>query len=228
MAVPFRDAAEGSVVVVQSSNIEGHNEIGVGERYHAPLRRVYSASHLYDPSLAPELALRLDVKSINDTMGPKRLVPSLRVYGRLPRFPGQEKYPSQSDRHSTVAATLSETAQSSSESRVNRVLRSQLPPSEVSGQVEDDSGTLTVFYLRHVFMRLHLSIGFGGVRVTEVYLWCLLWAVSAAGWCRMGCIRFRAVGRGHDAAWDVRMAASIVGVAKVSISGCLMKMAVLF
>lgn len=79
MVGPFRDAAECSRVVVQVSNIEGHYAIGVGERYHAPLQRVYNAARLEDPSLASEPALRLAIKAIKDTMGPNGVVPSLLV-----------------------------------------------------------------------------------------------------------------------------------------------------
>ena len=73
-------------IEVKESGIEHHNALGAGERYHDPLRRVFKkVKHEY-PSLNRELALRISVKAINDTMGPEGLVPSLLVFGCLPRF----------------------------------------------------------------------------------------------------------------------------------------------
>ena len=73
-------------IEVKESGIEHHNALGAGERYHDPLRRVFKkVKHEY-PGLNRELALRISVKSINDTMGPEGLVPSLLVFGCLPRF----------------------------------------------------------------------------------------------------------------------------------------------
>lgn len=128
MAAHFRDAAEACGVVVQASGIEVHNALGVGERYHAPLRCVFNAILLYDRYIDPSLPLRLAVKAINDTMGTNGLVPSLLVYDRLPRFPGDDAQPTQSERKSSVVSTLSEAAQASSEARVNRALRRKVPP----------------------------------------------------------------------------------------------------
>lgn len=57
-------------IELQLSGVASHNSIGVGERYHGPLRRVFrKVRHAY-PSLDPELALRYAVKGINDKTGP--------------------------------------------------------------------------------------------------------------------------------------------------------------
>ena len=71
----------------QKSGVESHNSIGNGERYHSPLRRIFNKINHDQPSLDFEYALRLSVKSMNDTMGPNGLVPSFLVFGTLPRFP---------------------------------------------------------------------------------------------------------------------------------------------
>lgn len=65
-ADPFRDATEGCGIVVQTSAIEGHNAMGICERYHAPLRRVYNAVKFGNLSASLDFALRLAVKSINE------------------------------------------------------------------------------------------------------------------------------------------------------------------
>jgi hypothetical protein len=76
-----------SKIKLVQSGVEAHNSLGIGERYHDPLRRVYHKVRKEFPSMSLELALRLAVKAMNDTMGPNGLVPSLLVFGMVPRFP---------------------------------------------------------------------------------------------------------------------------------------------
>ena len=64
---------------VDISGVESHNSIGVGERYHDPLRQVFDKIMADHTNLDPEIAFRLAVKAINDTMGPEGVVPSLLV-----------------------------------------------------------------------------------------------------------------------------------------------------
>lgn len=108
MAQYFTQAAEACRMELHASDIKGHNDIGPGERYHAPVRLVYNVIRLDDPSLHPPLALRLAVKEINGTMVPNVLALCLLVYGRLPRFCGHEEQPTQVVRRSTVSASLAE------------------------------------------------------------------------------------------------------------------------
>lgn len=79
--------SEDAGIQVQLSGIESHNAIGAGERYHAPLRRIYKKSREDAPSIDQDIALKLACKALNDTMKPEGLVPSLLVFGLLPRFP---------------------------------------------------------------------------------------------------------------------------------------------
>lgn len=81
MTKNFVEAADCSVVVVQESYIEAHNALGVGEWYHEPLRRVYAAVLNTDGTIRGLLVLRIAIEALNDTMGPKGLVPSLLVFG---------------------------------------------------------------------------------------------------------------------------------------------------
>lgn len=52
--------------VIQLSGIAIHNSIGIGELYHAPLRRIYEKLRHASPKLSQETALMLAVKSMND------------------------------------------------------------------------------------------------------------------------------------------------------------------
>lgn len=63
------------------SGIEEHNEIGSGETFQHPLRRIYSKLKMNHPSVSKECRLRLANKSMNDSAGPSGLLPSLLLYG---------------------------------------------------------------------------------------------------------------------------------------------------
>ncbi|EGY23394.1 uncharacterized protein VDAG_04832 [Verticillium dahliae VdLs.17] len=82
----FKQSARSMAISVKEMPIEAHNSVGKVERYHAPLRRAYDIIRSEDPSTSPELALKMAVKSINDTAGPNGLVPTLLVFGSYPRM----------------------------------------------------------------------------------------------------------------------------------------------
>jgi hypothetical protein len=68
------------------SGVEAHNSLGIGERYHGPLRRVYQKIEHEFPHVGPALLLQIAVKAITDTTGTNGLAPSLLVFGVVPRF----------------------------------------------------------------------------------------------------------------------------------------------
>lgn len=72
---------------ISISGVEAHNSLGLGERLHAPLRRIFFKVQADHPSLKKELLLKIAVKAMNDTIGEDGLVPSLLVFGIVPRFP---------------------------------------------------------------------------------------------------------------------------------------------
>lgn len=67
--------------------MESHNSLGVGEIYHSYLRRVYNKVRSENPTISEPHALQFAVKATNDTAGPSGLVPTLLVFGTLPRIP---------------------------------------------------------------------------------------------------------------------------------------------
>lgn len=97
---------------LQLSAVEAHNAIGVGERYHAPPRRIYLAVRNSYPKLRERLGLCLSIKSMNDTMGPEGLVPSLLLFVVIPSLPVINKQlpePSEKrDRMAVVSITRAE------------------------------------------------------------------------------------------------------------------------
>ena len=104
--------------------------MGAGERYHDPLRRVFKkVKHEY-PSLNRELALRISVKAINDTMGPEGLVPSLLVFGCLPRFSATDSNISdQKKRMQALKEARKEMSSIKAELRIRKALMSRAPRS---------------------------------------------------------------------------------------------------
>ena len=116
-------------IELQLSGIASHNSIGVGERYHAPLRRVYSIVRAATPGMSDELSLRCAIKGMNDTLGPEGLVPTYLVYGTFPSFPVRKATnPTHEQRMKALAAARAEMATITSELRVLTALKSKLPP----------------------------------------------------------------------------------------------------
>ena len=66
------------------SEIEAHNSIGVGERYHSPLRRIYIKIEYDFPAVLPQTILKIAVRAMNDTMGVNGLVLFLLVFEAIP------------------------------------------------------------------------------------------------------------------------------------------------
>lgn len=117
-------------VILKFSEVESHNSLGAGERYHAPLRRIYLKIRHESPQLDHRLALRLANKVMNDSIGSEGLVPSLLVFGYVPRMPFiNSKLPGQIDRiMRAVQAACREMATITVELRIRKSLCSKTPP----------------------------------------------------------------------------------------------------
>jgi hypothetical protein len=70
----------------QYTAVESHHSLGANERSHAVLRRVNLRTHNDNPKLSQQLALACSQKAINETIGTAGIVPTLLVYGSMPRF----------------------------------------------------------------------------------------------------------------------------------------------
>ena len=82
----FKEYANTMGIRAQAVPVEAHNSIGMVERYHGPLRRIYQIIRVELPDLSEEAALQMAFKAINDTAGPDGLVPTLLVFGAYPRM----------------------------------------------------------------------------------------------------------------------------------------------
>lgn len=76
--------------------IESPDSMTYVKRYHAPIRHVYKIVTSEALELDPEAALQINVKTANDSIGPEGIVPTLLVYGALPRLglPSEKPTPS--------------------------------------------------------------------------------------------------------------------------------------
>ncbi len=87
---------------VQKSDVGAHNWLGSGERYHAPLRRIFFKIWEEHPDMGKNIILKLAVKAMNDTMDPEGLVPSYLEFGCILRFPQQSLHCQRNSRESTL------------------------------------------------------------------------------------------------------------------------------
>lgn len=116
-------------VELQLSGTQSQNSLEIGERYHAPLRRIFRVIRSQCPKLDPEIALRLAVKASNDTLGPDGRVPSRLVYGVDPALAVvNAKIPAQRECMAALEAETREMATITAELRIQQALRSKLPP----------------------------------------------------------------------------------------------------
>ncbi len=82
----FRQYAINLGTTTKSVPVEAHNSVGLVERYHGSLRRIYKIITDEVPGIDKDLALQMSFKALNDTAGPDGLVPTLLVFGAYPRM----------------------------------------------------------------------------------------------------------------------------------------------
>lgn len=122
--------AEMTGATIRISGMEAHNSLGIGERLHAPLRRIFYKTQTDFPKLRKELLLKIAIKEMNDTVGEDGLVPSLLVFGIIPRFPIiNTSLPNQRDRMKALTSANMEMNASVAERRIATALRRNMPSS---------------------------------------------------------------------------------------------------
>lgn len=95
MARAFQTNAELLHIETNSVPVESANYMSTVERYHTPVRRAFKIIREEAPQMSAKAALQTAVKAVNDSVGPDGLVPTLLVYGALPRLgvPGEKPTP---------------------------------------------------------------------------------------------------------------------------------------
>ena len=83
----FRAEAKLAGITCHQVPVEAHWSIGKTERYHTVLRRAFDITKAEaHGSMTDEACLQAAVSAINNTTGPNGLVPTLLVFGALPRI----------------------------------------------------------------------------------------------------------------------------------------------
>lgn len=125
----WRQLADTNGVKLRLSGIEAHSSLGIGERYHEPLRRIYRKIRYTHPTVSPLYLLKVAVKAMNDTMGENGLVPSRLVFGMIPRFPIiNTDLPTQKERMEALKTAQAEMNSIVAERRVVEALTRNIPP----------------------------------------------------------------------------------------------------
>lgn len=87
------------------SGVESHNTLAAGERHHAFLRTIYRKVRADHLSLPQAAALSTAVPAMNQTTSPRGLVPTLLVFGIVPRMPvAPMSLPAQRERMQAIVA----------------------------------------------------------------------------------------------------------------------------
>lgn len=129
----FKGLIHLSGISLKLSGVESHNALGEGERYHSYLRHIYNKVKAEHTNIDPAYVLQLAIKALNDTAGPKGLVPTLLVFGALPRTPIEPtELPGQIQRMEAMKTSRKEMAAIMAQCRVNQALRSQVPAAAMS------------------------------------------------------------------------------------------------
>eukprot|EP00173_Palmaria_palmata_P003495 Plantae.Rhodophyta-Palmaria_palmata.ctg3674.p2 GENE.Plantae.Rhodophyta-Palmaria_palmata.ctg3674~~Plantae.Rhodophyta-Palmaria_palmata.ctg3674.p2 ORF type:complete len:129 (+),score=16.98 Plantae.Rhodophyta-Palmaria_palmata.ctg3674:1127-1513(+) len=87
MSSKFQKTEGESGIMCHPVVVESAHSIGVGERYHGVVRRVYNRVAADHSNLESDLILAASVKAINDSAGVDGLVPTLLVFGEMPKLP---------------------------------------------------------------------------------------------------------------------------------------------
>jgi hypothetical protein len=119
---------ESNGIFLQVSGVESLNSIGLGERIHSPLRRVYNKILMDYPHLHRSLILKLAIKATNDTIGIGDKEPLMLVFGCIPRFPITSSHlPEQADRMRALQVGMMEMNAAVATERISEAPRSQVP-----------------------------------------------------------------------------------------------------
>ena len=112
-----------SRIELRVSAVEAHNSLGIGERLHAPLRHIYRKIKSDFAQISPGILVNVAVKATNDTNGENDLVPSLLVFGIVPRFPIISSHlPTHRERMEALSEAQMEMNAIISERRVSKIL----------------------------------------------------------------------------------------------------------
>jgi hypothetical protein len=114
---------------LRHTGTELHNSLGTGERFHAPLRRIYNKVSLDHPLVPPDVRFAMSVRAMNTTQGPEGLVPIMLLFGKTPVIPHVDQVPvAQAPRLRAMHTAKAEHEKLLAERRIQTALRKKPPP----------------------------------------------------------------------------------------------------
>ena len=136
VAKHFLDCCTAEDIQVLQAPIESPSTITHVERYHAPLRAAYTKIRDALPKEESDAdCLQLAVKSVNDTLGPEGLCPTLLVYGTIPRPPRRTPAETQIRRAEVVSKAMGEVRKEFARRKIAFALKH---PRAATAQTQDE------------------------------------------------------------------------------------------
>lgn len=83
----FRNLENEVGMEIRLSGVKPYNHLGIGEKLHDPLRRIFNKRRMDFPYTDQQIILKIAIKAINDNINEKGLVTSKLVFGIIPRDP---------------------------------------------------------------------------------------------------------------------------------------------
>lgn len=118
-------------VEVSRTGIEAYSSLGTGERYNEPIRTIIRKIMAVNPKTNKNLTLACAIKSLNDTLGPKALVPSALVFGEFPQvstpLESRPDRPTHQERAEIDTIARPEIAKYMASLRLRRALKDAVP-----------------------------------------------------------------------------------------------------
>ncbi|CAE7021550.1 Polyprotein [Pyrenophora teres f. teres] len=134
----FVNNANAMMIDVHEVPVEAHQSIGKVERYHAAIRRAFEviSADIGTSTTTKDDILQMAVKAINDTAGPKGLVPTLLVFGTYPRLSKTSPpSPSITARATAIRKAMAEVRKIKAKRQVNEALGTRNGPNDIFTQV---------------------------------------------------------------------------------------------
>lgn len=117
-------------IIVKNVPVKAHHSIRLVERYHGPLRCVYSIITKEIPGISPELAMQMSLKALNNFVGPNGLIPTLLVFGAYPQMVEMDaSSPTITQRTIVMEKAMEEVRKSIASRQVNNALNTWNGPS---------------------------------------------------------------------------------------------------
>lgn len=109
--------------------IKAHWLLGKIERYHKPLRKAYKIIKVECKDIISQTSLQTVVKAVNNIIGPNGLIPTLLVFGAIPRITNDlALLKNQTQRAETVNKAIKEFKKIMAQKKVHKAIKTKNGP----------------------------------------------------------------------------------------------------